>query len=352
MRKTLLLSVAAVMFTAMTYGQTRTAREKTILNIFGRLNLAIDPYDDLFCWTDGFAYYRPFFSDIRELGIEPRADGNIIYLVGGTNHEGGYGISIQLAADGKMTIAEEDWRFKKGDRVEYRVVKDEPLLIIKDVRTGAIKDILKKFNGRLYDRYVDDIYNYILAGSFKRQLGNNDIIKFDRDKSVVSGLISKGETEYNLIDDFEDTPVPIFRISEKIAFKAKRILIGIELVPMCNYPEGDDDWMLMEDESKPTITLVKITEESDFPQGRFPLVSNQVMTLTELEMYAGEPNLQNLKIMRNEIYARYGYKFKTRDMADFFGTQDWYYPQFDDVTSKLTEIEQINIALIQVLEKR
>jgi len=353
MRKTLFLTVATLLFAAATFGQTMTAREQTILNVFGRLNLAVDPYDDLFYWTDGFAFYRPFFFDLSEFETVYRANGDTIYFYGGTTHEGGYGINVRLAADGKMTIADEDWRYKKGDRVEYRVVNGEPLLIIKDVRTGVIKDVLKKFDGGLYERDIDHIYDYILAGSFIHQMGNNDIIKYTRKKSTVSGLISRGETPYKLIDEFDDTPVPIIRISDDVVYKANRILIGIELVPMCKYPEADEDWMLMVDESKPTITLVKIADpEQNFPQGRFPLVSKQVMTLTELEMYAGEPRLQNLKVMRNEIFARYGYKFKTRDMADFFGTQDWYYPQFDDVNSKITEIEQINIALIQVLEKR
>jgi len=62
--------------------------------------------------------------------------------------------------------------------------------------------------------------------------------------------------------------------------------------------------------------------------------------------------LENLKIMRNEIFARHGYKFKTTDMTNYFGAKDWYVPQYDDVTSRLTEIERINIALIQELEKK
>jgi len=348
--KTFYLTAVISLFATATFGQGRTAREQTILNVFGRLNLADDPYDDLFKWTDGDAFYRPFFFDLSTFETTPRANGDTIYFYGGTTHEGGYGMNVLLAADGKMTVADEDWRYKKGDRVEYRIVNSEKLLIISDVRTGVVKDVLKKFEGQLYDRYIDYIYQYILAGKYKRMEGSSETVVFNRDKSVVSGLISKGETPYTLFDDFGDTPIPILCFSKDMAYKATRILIGIELFPIQFGPEDVGEWMV--DDSQPTITLIKTAEgQSGLPPGRFPLVSKNVMTMAELAIYAGEPKLLNLKVMRNEIFARYGYKFKTADMADFFGTQDWYMPQYDDVTSKLTEIELINIALIQVLEK-
>jgi hypothetical protein len=70
-----------------------------------------------------------------------------------------------------------------------------------------------------------------------------------------------------------------------------------------------------------------------------------------LRLYAGTPSLQNLKIMRNEIYARHGYKFKTKDMADYFGALDWYVPQYDDVTSQVTDNKLLHTAQIKELEK-
>ena len=82
------------------------------------------------------------------------------------------------------------------------------------------------------------------------------------------------------------------------------------------------------------------------------------MTLTELVRYAGGEEYSNasyhkhLQIMRNEIYARHGQKFAAgSEPATHFSAQAWYKPQFEDVSSKLTEIERINIALIQILEK-
>jgi hypothetical protein len=351
-KKMLLLTAVAILFVTAADGQGLATREQTILNVFGRLNLADNPFDNLNYWTDGSVFFRPFFFDVCSFGVEPRADNDTIFLCGGSLHEGGWGYEILLAADGKMTIATDDFRFKKGDRMEYRIIGGDTLLLFSDVGTGAVKDMFKKFDGNLYQRYIDNFYQYIFDGKFKHMEGSGDAVVFTRDKSAVSGLLSKNETSFTFIEKFGDTPVPALRFGKDVAYKVTKMLIGIELSSLL--PEEEEwEWVMEADNSKPAIMLVKTDEgQADLPPGRFPLVSGQAMTLTELDIYAGEPKLSNLKVMRNEIFARYGYKFKTRDMADFFGTQDWYFPTHDDVASGLTEIERINIALIQALEKQ
>lgn len=56
---------------------------------------------------------------------------------------------------------------------------------------------------------------------------------------------------------------------------------------------------------------------------------------------------EELRIMRNWIFARHGYIFKSADLAEYFGKFPWYEPTNKDVTSKLNKIEQANVALIQ-----
>ena len=344
-------------------GQRPTAKEQTILNVFGRLNLETDPFDNLNYWTDGGAFYRPFFNDPYEYDAKPRSNGDFIYLFGGTLHEGGWGVKVRLAADGKMTMAEDDYRFNKGDRVDHRIIDNQALLIFSDVRTGSVKEVWKKFDGNLFDRYIDGIYRYMLSGTHVVNSGgptNGQVVIFDREKSVVSGLLLHRETPYTFVKDFGDTPIPTLFITKEMIYKVGKTLDGLELLPMKKDPDfeeeewnpQDGDW-LTEDLSKPFIRLVTADEEEGLPSGRFPLASVQVMTLTDLEMHAGQFRLPNLQIMRNEIYARHGHKFRAGgEMHTYFGKQMWYRPQYDDVTSKLTEVEQINITLIQVLEKK
>ncbi len=58
-----------------------------------------------------------------------------------------------------------------------------------------------------------------------------------------------------------------------------------------------------------------------------------------------------LKMLRNEIYARHGYIFKTKDMVDYFSSQNWYQPRYTDVSAMLSDIELSNIKLIKSMER-
>jgi hypothetical protein len=63
--------------------------------------------------------------------------------------------------------------------------------------------------------------------------------------------------------------------------------------------------------------------------------------------------LNDLKAMRNEIFARYGHVFiKGGEMDEYFSRQRWYYPIDRDVSQLLTEIEKQNIANIRAVEAK
>jgi len=57
-------------------------------------------------------------------------------------------------------------------------------------------------------------------------------------------------------------------------------------------------------------------------------------------------SIEDLDIMRNEIFAVYGYKFKTKKWQDYFSRQNWYLPKFDNVDKFLTDIDRKNIQFI------
>jgi DNA-binding PadR family transcriptional regulator len=56
--------------------------------------------------------------------------------------------------------------------------------------------------------------------------------------------------------------------------------------------------------------------------------------------------VEELDVMRNEIFAEYGYKFKSKKWQNYFSTFSWYKPRFDNVDQKLTEIDKHNIKVI------
>lgn len=54
--------------------------------------------------------------------------------------------------------------------------------------------------------------------------------------------------------------------------------------------------------------------------------------------------------MRNEIFARHGYIFKTDDMRQYFNSQNWYSPMYNEVSSSLSSIEKYNVEFIKKYE--
>ena len=55
-----------------------------------------------------------------------------------------------------------------------------------------------------------------------------------------------------------------------------------------------------------------------------------------------------LKLLRNEIFARHGRKFKTKEIQDYFLSKDWYQPLYDEV--QLSKIEAQNVEFIKRYE--
>lgn len=80
--------------------------------------------------------------------------------------------------------------------------------------------------------------------------------------------------------------------------------------------------------------------------GSYPETSTQVLKVSDVNNMLK----QELRIMRNEIYARHGYSFKKKDMREYFDGQDWYMPMHTDIRTNLTEVEKKNVDLIRRYE--
>jgi hypothetical protein len=83
--------------------------------------------------------------------------------------------------------------------------------------------------------------------------------------------------------------------------------------------------------------------------GKYAIASIQQLDPHELMKMSS----QELKIMRNEIFARYGYQFQEGgEMNQYFRKQNWYKAQHKNVNQFLTALEKRNIELIQTEENR
>jgi hypothetical protein len=60
--------------------------------------------------------------------------------------------------------------------------------------------------------------------------------------------------------------------------------------------------------------------------------------------------LEELRILRNMIYAKYDYRFRSNDLQEYFSQFEWYNGTEDNVEKYLTTLDYINIRTIQSLE--
>ena len=83
--------------------------------------------------------------------------------------------------------------------------------------------------------------------------------------------------------------------------------------------------------------------ESDPDVGRFFYTSNTLLN----DKWFRHFDLKTLRIMRNAILARHGYRFQSKDLQDYFSKEKWYKPAASNKNIRLSFIEQLNLDLIK-----
>jgi YARHG domain len=83
--------------------------------------------------------------------------------------------------------------------------------------------------------------------------------------------------------------------------------------------------------------------------GRWPETSVYVIRPDDLLHLS----TQDLRLMRNEIYARHGYVFNDQNLQNYFSSQPWYRPKGDNnsAIAELTPVERQNIEIIRSREE-
>ena len=81
-----------------------------------------------------------------------------------------------------------------------------------------------------------------------------------------------------------------------------------------------------------------------------------ILSLIKLDReYFKKYKKEELRIIRNELFAYYGYSFQTADLKDYFSKKYWYKPSgksSEEILNELSEVEKYNIELILDIEKK
>lgn len=64
-----------------------------------------------------------------------------------------------------------------------------------------------------------------------------------------------------------------------------------------------------------------------------------------------DKELNELRVIRNEVFARHGYIFNSHDLDSIFRTKEWYSPSKTNVDKDLTEVEKEYIKMIVEIEE-
>lgn len=84
-------------------------------------------------------------------------------------------------------------------------------------------------------------------------------------------------------------------------------------------------------------------DESEY---EYEYLREREMTYADVEGKSAE----ELRLMRNYIFARRGYIFESEDLKEYFEQFSWYVPLYYDVTPRLSDIEKYNINFIKEYE--
>ena len=86
----------------------------------------------------------------------------------------------------------------------------------------------------------------------------------------------------------------------------------------------------------------KISKDRNFPQSSAKLLSD-----VELKQY----NINEIKLMKNEILAEHGYHFSDLETQKYFDQQPWYTQMPENLESLLSDIELLNFDCLSKMEK-
>jgi hypothetical protein len=206
--------------------------------------------------------------------------------------------------------------------------------LYQETMDGKFLHILAKVeDGKSQQMRIQEFYDAI-NGTYtdkdgKKYVFNNDVLTIDGKKMTIkpketaydgysNGFVADNGTHY------------CFMISET----------GINLYT-AKYDEQDES-----ETPIPDKLWVQLRADLDANQGRWQFTNQKI--IMERHLYRYSKSL--LRLMRNEIYARHGYKFASADLAAYFAKTSWYSPVSDNSKIKLSALEQLNVSIIKRVE--
>lgn len=171
---------------------------------------------------------------------------------------------------------------------------------------------------------------------------------FTDDSILVSGATSssliKRNIGYSTLWEM-DYPTQVLKLDDGRYLYYEFTLNGLDLFKGISHHEADGfEWVT---KGRLYYHLDRHSQNEKTP-GHWPEASTMILTRGYLSKYPTDV----LRYMRNEIYARNGYRFSDEQLFNYFSQSgNWYHPIENQSELNLSPIEKLNIQLIRSIEE-
>lgn len=129
-----------------------------------------------------------------------------------------------------------------------------------------------------------------------------------------------------------------------------------------NYKNDEKDGVWDENGEKIRYKNGKVVSESNnkeqpketFTNSSHPVIGEALFENLSKHRLSGSDlssyTKSELRILRNSIFAKHGYIFKSEDLKMYFSQFEWYKPEFNNVNHKLNSVEKENIKILKQAE--
>lgn len=291
------------------------------------------------------------WKDGNEVVVAEQLNASQILLVAAGHEDAGYGYLFNVKKTGAesydMTGTDKPLNFPKDkDGIAYAILKGENFngaginwkrkvvkgmdFILRYDKDGKLTSIMEE-NSLDLNEYAKDKIMTTIEGDYYDANG----VKY---KFMDNGTcLFKGRSTTYRVGNVYDSPEFV------IIIEGEMYVLDLNTEGMLIYEavtEGLEGGVMR---GKPVCALIADKHTHRWPSTSAYPCSSYVLSLLDKDV---------LRLMRNEIYARYGWKFKDAELDSYFRKCDWYKPVSDNSKIKLTEKELLNVALISYYENR
>ena len=250
---------------------------------------------------------------------------------------GEIGYDFTLIKRGRTTYStEQGGSYTFGKYVEYRTIEDgtdTPLeLLIAYDDKDEMTEVFYKFDGSIDDLLAHNFLS-LLDGVYTDAAGKEYIF----DGATING------TPFEVLSDE-------YAYANNIKYKGKYYKIMFSDNGVNIYNARKASGMVFGDVFTKTTLYKKLrkkTAQEPPLTGRWQYTSTSIVNVGMLSYFCDKTQL---RLMRNEIFARRGYKFLSPDLKTYFSKQPWYKPVSDNSKIHFSDLENLNINIIKKYE--